>query len=37
MIIATTGEMFREFEKRYGDKVPTVSGDFTPYWGKRRM
>ncbi len=32
MIIATTGEMFREFEKRYGDKVPTVSGDFTPYW-----
>jgi len=32
MIIATTGEMFREFEKRYGHKVPKVSGDLTPYW-----
>ena len=32
MVIATTGEMFREFERRYGDKVPEVRGDFTPYW-----
>jgi alpha-mannosidase len=24
--------MFREFERRYGDKVPTARGDFTPYW-----
>ncbi|MBN1294555.1 MAG: glycoside hydrolase [Candidatus Latescibacteria bacterium] len=32
MIIATTGEMFREFEKRYGDKLPEYRGDFTPYW-----
>ena len=32
MIIATTGEMFREFEKRYGDKIPEYRGDFTPYW-----
>ena len=32
MVIATTTEMFREFEKRYADKIPVVSGDFTPYW-----
>jgi hypothetical protein len=32
MIIASPSEMFGEFEKRYGDKVPTVRGDFTPYW-----
>lgn len=32
MVIATAGEMFHEFEKRYGDKLPVVSGDFTPYW-----
>jgi alpha-mannosidase len=30
--IATTAEMFHEFEKRYADKIPVVSGDFTPYW-----
>ncbi len=24
--------MFRDFEKRYGDKLPTAQGDFTPYW-----
>lgn len=32
LIIATTDEMFSDFEKRYGDKIPTLSGDFTPYW-----
>jgi hypothetical protein len=32
MVIATTREMFREFERRYGDRVPEVRGDFTPYW-----
>jgi hypothetical protein len=32
LIIATTSELFREFEKRYGDKLPKVAGDFTPYW-----
>ena len=31
-MIATTSEMFREFERRYGDKVPEARGDFTPYW-----
>ena len=32
MVIATTSELFREFEKRYADKIPVVRGDFTPYW-----
>ncbi|MFH1719900.1 MAG: glycoside hydrolase, partial [Planctomycetota bacterium] len=32
LVVATTSEMFREFERRYGDKVPTARGDFTPYW-----
>ncbi|MBN2477500.1 MAG: hypothetical protein JXB62_23035 [Pirellulales bacterium] len=32
LVIATTAEMFREFERRYGDQVPEVRGDFTPYW-----
>ena len=32
LVIATADEMFRAFEQRYGDKIPTVSGDFTPYW-----
>ena len=31
-VIATSGEMFAEFERRYGDKIPLVRGDFTPYW-----
>ena len=32
LVIATTREMFLDFEKRYGDSLPTVRGDFTPYW-----
>ena len=32
IVIATSQEMFEEFELRYGDKIPTVQGDFTPYW-----
>jgi hypothetical protein len=32
MVIATTGELMREFEGRYGEKLPEVRGDFTPYW-----
>ena len=32
LVIATTDEMFRDFEQRYGDKIPTAQGDFTPYW-----
>ncbi|MCB0551137.1 MAG: hypothetical protein KDD19_26440 [Phaeodactylibacter sp.] len=30
--IATTIEMFKEFEQRYGDELPSFRGDFTPYW-----
>ncbi|MBN2021723.1 MAG: hypothetical protein JW809_02930 [Pirellulales bacterium] len=32
LVIATTAEMFRDFESRYGDAIPTAKGDFTPYW-----
>ncbi len=30
--IASTSEAFRAFEARYGDKLPRVRGDWTPYW-----
>lgn len=32
LIIATTAELFRAFEKRYGDGIPSARGDFSPYW-----
>ncbi|OHB60800.1 MAG: hypothetical protein A2168_07930 [Planctomycetes bacterium RBG_13_50_24] len=32
LVVATTTEMFKEFERRYAGQVPRVSGDFTPYW-----
>ena len=32
LVVATTTEMFKEFEQRYASKVPRVRGDFTPYW-----
>ncbi|HEO71190.1 MAG TPA: hypothetical protein ENN80_07995 [Candidatus Hydrogenedentes bacterium] len=32
LILGTPTQMFRAFEQRYGDDVPRVSGDFTPYW-----
>jgi alpha-mannosidase len=32
LVVATTTEMFREFESRYADKIPRFRGDFTPYW-----
>jgi hypothetical protein len=32
LVIATAQEMFEEFERRYGARLPVVSGDFTPYW-----
>ena len=32
IVIATTSEMFAEFEKRHGASVPEVRGDFTGYW-----
>jgi len=32
LIVATTSEMFHEFERRYGDTLSRIRGDFTPYW-----
>jgi len=32
LIVSTASEMCRDFEQRYGDKIPKVRGDFTPYW-----
>ncbi|MBN2577950.1 MAG: hypothetical protein JXB10_03085 [Pirellulales bacterium] len=32
LVVATTTEMMRELERRYGDRLPVVRGDFTPYW-----
>lgn len=32
LIIATTAEMFRNFESEYAETIPSVKGDFTPYW-----
>jgi hypothetical protein len=32
LIISTTAAAFREFERRYGAKLPEFSGDYTPYW-----
>lgn len=31
-VISSTSEAFRAFEERYGDKLPEVRGDWTPYW-----
>jgi len=30
--IATTVEVFKKFEQQYGDKLPVIKGDWTPYW-----
>ncbi len=30
--IATTTEVFRIFEEKYGDRLPVRRGDFSPYW-----
>jgi len=31
-IISSARDAFRAFEERYGDKLPKVRGDWTPYW-----
>jgi len=31
-IISGTSEAFSAFEKRYGNEIPQVHGDWTPYW-----
>jgi alpha-mannosidase len=32
LIISTTSQMFNEFERRYGDDLPVLTGDITPFW-----
>lgn len=32
LILNTTEKMFEAFEKKYGNQIPTVKGDLTPYW-----
>ncbi|AOW10272.1 glycoside hydrolase family 38 N-terminal domain-containing protein [Flavobacterium gilvum] len=32
LVLNTTENLFEAFEKKYGDKIPTVKGDMTPYW-----
>lgn len=32
IVIATTEELFSELEKRHGNIIPAVRGDFSPYW-----
>ncbi|MBN1514134.1 MAG: hypothetical protein JXB13_19105 [Phycisphaerae bacterium] len=32
LIAARNSEMMAEFERRYGDQIPTRQKDFTPYW-----
>ncbi|HLP18369.1 MAG TPA: glycoside hydrolase family 38 C-terminal domain-containing protein, partial [Bacteroidota bacterium] len=31
-IISSASTAFRAFEKKYGDRIPSVRGDWTPYW-----
>ena len=31
-VIASTADAFRAFEQRYGAELPSVAGDWTPYW-----
>jgi len=32
LVIANVGEMMQQFENKYGDRLPVLQGDFTPYW-----
>ena len=32
LILANASDMFKRFEAKYGKQIPTLSGDFTPYW-----
>jgi len=32
LILATHHQMFEDFERRYGPRLPVIQGDFTPYW-----
>lgn len=32
IVLSTNEKMFEIFEKKYGDKIPVVKGDISPYW-----
>ncbi|WPU92201.1 glycoside hydrolase family 38 C-terminal domain-containing protein [Mucilaginibacter sabulilitoris] len=32
LVIASATEIMQSFEKKYGDQLPVLSGDFTEYW-----
>jgi hypothetical protein len=32
LVIASATEIMESFEKKYGDQIPVMSGDFTEYW-----
>ena len=32
IILSTTDQLFETFEKKYGNQIPVVKGDITPYW-----
>lgn len=32
IILSTVTDMFETFEKKYGNSIPVVKGDITPYW-----
>lgn len=32
IVLNTTDKLFEEFEQKYGDRIPVVKGDMTPYW-----
>lgn len=32
IVLNTTDKLFETFEKRYGNQLPMVKGDITPYW-----
>ncbi|WP_246008745.1 glycoside hydrolase family 38 N-terminal domain-containing protein [Chryseobacterium lactis] len=32
IVLSTNEKMFEVFEKKYGDKIPVVKGDISPYW-----
>lgn len=32
VVLSTLGDACRELTRRYGEKIPEVKGDYTPYW-----
>ena len=32
LVLAGVTDMFERFEKKYGKQIPSITGDFTPYW-----